>query len=301
MPQQKKPVPPADERLKVGTPDEIRGRLSKFVKVKFGGNWAHFAETLDVPVPTVEAWKEARLGWPSFKHLWKLAEHGLSIDWLIADRPPMLVEYAGIASDAGKLLELLRPYAEQMAGVGEFTARQAFGRLLMELEIEGMLRKAAEPFVPRYLEVKRDVERDDDANALRSWVYDQLAVVDKRVDASDASGVREALAEMARRIEDSIPEWLRLNQAIRLQRGAIIEKQVRLVQEAQQRGWHPYAMTTAAEVAEQVQGAKRELEEVSLRLVQVDPEVVRRLKAIERTLSQLEAGVTALQSQREGK
>lgn len=296
MPPKKKSVPRPDERLRVGSPNEIRRRLSEFVTAKFDGNWTYFAETVGVPVPTASEWKQAKSGWPGFEHLWKLAENGLSIDWLVTGRLPMVIEYAGIATDAGRLLELLRPYAEQMSGVGEFTARQAFGHLLIQLGVEGMLKKAAEPFVPHYLEVKRDVEREDEADALRSWIYDQLTVLDKRVDAGDAPGVREALSAMGRRIEESIPERLRHDEAARQARQALLETGARRVEDAVARGWHPNAVTTAAEVAQCVEGAKAELTAVSMQLANANTQGLQRLAAVERSLSELAEGVARLQS-----
>lgn len=212
MPRAKMQVPEPNERIPIGTPNETRERLAEFVRVKFEGNWTDFARVTGVPVQTVESWKPANRGWPSFQHLQRLAQHRLSLDWIITGSGPMQVERVEARTDAGQLLYVLRPYLQRLARVGETTDDLVFARMLVAQRVDGLMELAAQGLWPTYAEIARDFKRLDESSELRGWLYSEIKQLHRAAEEKSAVEVKRVLSEAMERLAKEVPGYLALSE-----------------------------------------------------------------------------------------
>jgi hypothetical protein len=177
--------------------------------------------------------------------------------------------------------------------------------------VDGTLNLAASAFVPKYLEVRRNLDEVDNTSKLSAAFHASLTSIDQSLGhrstasqtvahtASDVAAVRKVLNETMRRIEESIPGWLRDQEVNAKWNQEKLKKANELVRQAAEKGWHPYALTTAAEVAAKVAAADETLGALRELVRQPNPQIVTYLANIEHMLDQLRQQVAALQTQHE--
>jgi hypothetical protein len=298
VPVKRKPVPPPDERYKAGTDKEVRQRLSDFVRTKFGDNWSHFARVTEIPLATLEGWKPTGNRVPQMKHLRKLAQHRLSLDWLVTGLGEMTFEHVPAQTDRAALLHLLLPVLQRLTNAGEITAEQAFDRLLLfDLGPDQMLELAATGLLSHYREIVRDLNRWDERKEMHVWLLKRLDTLDEETKTGDAAAVRAVLDDVSRKIREYVPEFVRLGEIARKRLRADAENAEAQIREAERRGWSPAAFTMAAEVANAVRETELVLTQVAQVLDRPRPDVQAQelLRGIGSRLMQLELYVQALQ------
>jgi hypothetical protein len=291
MPRTKRRPPAPNDRLSIGTPEEIRARLAGFVDLKYEGNWTWFADVADLSTQTVESWKPKKTGWPSFQHLQRLAQLRLSLDWLLSGNGSMLIEHVEPRTDAGKLLLELRPYLQRLANVGEVTEDLAFARLLVTHRAEGLLAEAAKGVWPLYSEAARNLNLLDETVAWREWLYSELKQLRREVEARDAKAVEAVLTGVMRRLETAIPDAIELR-GLMDERNAKRRRDAARLREALQR-----AVVTVEEwsvvldAAEVMRLAKDALKNLALEVSQSPKALLTKLDVIENALNEVRAPI----------
>lgn len=161
------------------TDAEVRERLGAFVNERYG-SWSRFVASTQIPQATASDWKLAGKSFPGMKHLLRMSRDGLSLDWLVTGKGPMLARLG--ETREGAVAEMLRPALARKAGVGSETADQAFHQLVTRYGVDGILDVAAEALLPTF---RDSVER---LHALHTYI--QLL---SRAD-SDLAELRDKIA-----------------------------------------------------------------------------------------------------------
>jgi hypothetical protein len=293
----KKRKPPApNERLLIGTPEEIRARLGEFVRKKYDDNWTAFAEAATLSPQTVEPWKPAGDGSPSFENLQRLAQLRLSINWLMSGHGPMQIEHVEPRTEAGKLLHELRPFLQRLAGIGETTEDLAFARLFVTHGTEGLLAEAAKGIWPLYAEAARDLKLLDETVEWRGWLYSELKQLRSEVERGDATAVETVLIRVMQRLETAIPDAIELR-ALLDERNAQRRRETILLRASlQQAGVTDEEWIFILEVGKVVSLAKDALRNLAVEMSQSPKALLSKLDVVENALTELHAPIVEIAS-----
>jgi hypothetical protein len=196
----------AGEKVPVGTTEEIRKRLLLFVNELFD-SWGEMERTTGIPHTTAVAWKRRGASLPSTENLMKLAQVGLSLDWLATGRGQMQRRLGEL--ERGALLEDLRPSLQRRVKVGDATGQQAFSLVILKLGVEGALEQAAMGLLTDFEQEVRRLDQLHRHSQTVAWVDQQLGVIEKRFLAGSMHADREAFALLRRRLFDFLPEEMR--------------------------------------------------------------------------------------------
>lgn len=290
-------IPLSVERLPVDREKKLRDRLTAFVHAKFAGNWARFARVTAIPKQTVEGWKIAGQRWPQMRHLLRLAEHGLSIDWLMTGHGSMERMPTDPQTELGQLIVLfLLPRLRRVHGVdvGELTVQQAFAHILVDPGPEALLDEAARALLPRYREILRDLKRSDERSDFASWVLDRLALVDKESAAANSDGMRTVLAEMKQMFHAYVPDYLDAVVSKEATFREEFEQPQALANEASPQRWSEAALMTATAMRPTVLWATAALEQLVQDPPRADGALMERLRGIVDVLGRLKPQAQAL-------
>lgn len=156
---------------------EIRKRLTDYVQAHHGGNWPRFAAKLDVPRSTVLGWRDGR-STPPTVHLLKLAERGVSLDWLLFNVGSMVRQEPAAGTRPGDQLHAaLR--SEYVASARVTVTADQVGYALPAPDV--LFRLTVEfvrPFVNRFLK----------------WILDDEATTQRYYEGADRDLEAEAAA-----------------------------------------------------------------------------------------------------------
>lgn len=285
MPRKKTSTPDPGERRPTGTDAEIRRRLAEWLRDRYGNNISRAAAVAGVSRSTMDGWLKSRAkSLPKLDNLRRLAQHGLSIDWLITGHGSMQSKRLETTTDKGALLDLLRPHLQRLANVGEFTDDQAFDRLVAELGAEGMLELAASGLFARYSEYVAELRRLHEAAQMWAWTHQHLEALIAAMANGDAVKRRDELRALSERIEEVIPGSVAA-------RRAHDRFQQRLVKEATDRGLRDDTLINADYVLRRLEGVTKALDRLDATVLQQQQQgaLSGSIEGIRRALARLES------------
>jgi hypothetical protein len=201
MPRASRPPIAKDERDLVAGSDKIRERLDEFVRLTFG-SWYAFEQAADVPHATANAWKSGG-GGLTLDSLLKFAQQGLSLDWLVTGHGTMKRRID--SSDTGVALERMIPHLQRAAGVGQFSAVQAFASMAVRFGHEGLIEKAATGLQPAFNNAIAELASVMQHQELIGWADTQLARLSEAAHDGTLAVAEAVIADWRARVAEHLP------------------------------------------------------------------------------------------------
>jgi hypothetical protein len=197
------PRPPIakDERDLVAGSDKIHERLDEFARQTFG-SWYAFEQAAEVPHATANAWKSGG-GGLTLDSLLKFAQQGLSLDWLVTGHGTMKRRID--SSDTGAAIERMIPHLQRSAGVGQFSAVQAFASMAVRFGHEGLIEKAATGLQSDFNKAIADLGAVTQHQELIGWADTQLSRLSEAARNGTLEVAEGVIADWRARLADHLP------------------------------------------------------------------------------------------------
>ena len=190
-----------DERDLVAGSEQIRERLDEFVRQTFG-SWYAFEQAAEVPHATANAWKSGA-GGLTVDSLLKFAQQGLSLDWLVTGHGTMKRRIG--STDTGAALERMIPHLQRSAGVGQFSAVQAFASMAVRFGQDGLIEKAATGLQPDFNKALAELAAVTQHQELIGWADTQLARLSEAARDGTLDVAEGVIADWRARFAEHLP------------------------------------------------------------------------------------------------